>query len=101
MTWPLQKNIRIKEEDIIAKSSEIYMTVKIGCLKFLVRYKFSDASLDNLATTLKSFPSLDAIGMEDVLFKRKLAYTYEKGKTIESIYKPLKLGTEDYFFILK
>ena len=39
--------------------------------------------------------------MEDDLFKRKLAYPYEKGKTIESFYKPLKLGREDYFSTLK
>ena len=56
-----------------------------------------DASLDKLSTTLNSFPSLDANGMEDHLFKRKLAYSYEKGKTIKSFYKPLKLGREDYF----
>ena len=59
-----------------------------------------DASLDKLSTTLKSFPSLDANGMEDDLFIRKLAYLYEKDKTIESYYKPLKLGREDYFPIL-
>ena len=51
--------------------------------------------------TLSSFPSLDANGMEDDLFKRKLAYPYEKGKTIESFYKPLKLGRDDYFSTLK
>ena len=39
--------------------------------------------------------------MEDDLFKRKLAYPYEKGKNIESFYKPLKLGREDYFSTLK
>ena len=60
-----------------------------------------DASLDKLSTTLKSFPSLDANGMEDDLFKRKLAYPYEKGKTIESYYKPLKLGKENYFSTLQ
>ena len=60
-----------------------------------------DASLDKLSTTLKSFPSLDANGREEDLFKRKLAYPYEKGKTIESFYKPLKLGREDYFSTLK
>ena len=86
------KNIKIKEEDIIAKSSENYRSVKTGCLKFLARYSFLDASLEKLPTTLKSFPSLDANGMKDDLFKQKLAYPYEKGKTIESIYKPLKLG---------
>ena len=60
-----------------------------------------DASLDNLYTTLKIFPSLDANGMEDDSLKRKLIYPYEKGKTIESFYKPLKLGKGNYFFTLK
>ena len=64
-------------------------------------YRFLAASLDKLSTRLKSFPSLDANGMEDDLFKRKLAYPYEKGKTIESYYKPLTLGREDYFSTLK
>ena len=76
------KNIKINENDIIAKSSENYISVKIGCLKFLDSYRFLDASLDKLPTTLKSFPSLDANGMEDDLFKRKLAYPYEMGKTM-------------------
>ena len=39
--------------------------------------------------------------MEDDLFKRKLAYPYEKGNNIESFYKPLNLGKEDYFSTLK
>ena len=60
-----------------------------------------DASLDGFSTTLKSFPSLDKNGMEDDLFKRKLAYPCEKGKTTESYYNPLKLGREDYFSTLK
>ena len=70
-------------------------------MKFLDSYRFLDASLVKLSLTLTSFPSLDKNGMEDDLFKRKLAYPYEKGKTIESYYKPLKLGREDYFFTLK
>ena len=57
--------------------------------------------MDKLSLTLTSFPSLDANGMEDDFFKRKLAYPYEKGNNIESYYKPLKLGREDYFSILK
>ena len=96
-----KKNIKINENDIIAKSSENYISVKIGCLKFLDSYRFLDASLDKLSTTLKSFPSLDAKGMEDDLFKRKLAFPYEKGNTIESFFKPLELGREDYFSTLK
>ena len=96
-----KKNIKINENDIIAKSSENYISVKIGCVKFLDSYRFLDASLDKLSMTLSSFPSLDKNGMEDDLFKRKLAYPYEKGNNIESYYKPLKLGREDYFSTLK
>ena len=96
-----EKNIKNNENDIIAKSSENYISVKIGCFKFLDSYRFSDASLDKLSQTLTSFPSLDANGMEDDLFKRKLAYPYEKGKNIESYYKSLKLGRGDYFSTLK
>ena len=96
-----EKNIKINDNDIIAKSSENYISVKIGFLKFLDSYRFLDASLGKISTTLTFFPSLDANGMEDDLFKRKLAYPYEKGKNIESYYKPLKLGREDYFSTLK
>ena len=64
-------------------------------------YRFLDASLNKLSLTLSSFPSLDKNGMEDDLFKRKLAYPYEKGKNIESYYKPLKLGRDNYFSTLK
>ena len=72
------KNIKIKEDYIIAISLEIYISVKKRCLKFLDSYRFFDASLDKLSTTLKSFPSLDANGMKDDLFKKKLDYPYEK-----------------------
>ena len=81
--------------------AENYKSVKIGCLKFLDSYRFLDASLDKLSTTLTFFPSLDSNGMEDDLFKRNLAYPYEKGNNIESFYKPLKLGREDFFSTLK
>ena len=96
-----EKNIKIKENDIIAKSSENYKSVKKGCLKFLDSFGFLNASLDKLPMMLKSFPSLDKNGMEDELSKRKFAYPYEKGKNIESFYEPLKLGREDYFPTLK
>ena len=95
------KNIKTNENGIIAKSSENSISFKIGCLKFLYSYRFLDASLDKLSLTLTSFPSLDKNGMGDDLFKRKLAYPYEKCKAIESYYKPLKLGREDYFSTLK
>ena len=50
-----KKNIKIKENDIIAKSSEKYISVKIGCLKFLDSYRFLYASVDKISTTLNSF----------------------------------------------
>ena len=34
------KGIKINEEDIIAKSSESYISVKTGCLKFLDSFRF-------------------------------------------------------------
>ena len=95
------KNLKVNENDIIAESSENYISVKIGFLKFLDKYRFLDSSLDKLSLTLTSFPSLDKNGMEDDFFKRKLAHPYEKGNNIESYYKPMKLGREDYFSTLK
>ena len=60
-------------------------------------FRFLDAIWDKLSRKLKFFPSLDANGIEGDSFNRKLAYPYENGRTIESVYKPLKLGREDYF----
>ena len=57
--------------------------------------------MDKMSITLKPFPSLDKNSIEDDLFQRKLASSYEKGNTIQSIYKPLKIVTEVYFSTLK
>ena len=96
-----EKGIKGEKEDNIAESSEKNISFKKGCSKFLDSLGFLDASLDTLSTALKSFPSPDANGMEDDLFKRKFAHPYEEGNTIEAFYKPLKLGREDYFCTLK
>ena len=96
-----ERGISIKEQHIIAKSSGNYISVKTRCLKFLDASTSLDASLDNVSTTLTSFPSLVAKGMENELFKKKLAYPYEKDQTIDSFYQPLKLFIEDYFSFLK
>ena len=95
------KDIKTNGGDIIAKSSENYITVKTGSLKFLDSFRILECSLDKLSTTLKSFPCLVANGMEGELFKKKLADPYEKGKNIESFHESLKLEREDNFSTLK
>ena len=98
--------------EFIAKSSEIYISVGIECLNFILDlsklleiclncYRFLDDSLDKLFTAITSFPSLDASWTIGDLFKKKLAYPYEKCQTIESFYEQLKLGREDYLSTLK
>ena len=77
-----KKNIKINENDIIAKSSENYISVKIGCLQFLDSYRFLNASLDKLSETLEAFPSLDANGMEDDLFKQNFLTHMKKVKPL-------------------
>ena len=80
-----KKNIKINENDIIAKSSENYISVKIGCLKFLDSYRFLDASLDKLSLTLTSFPSLDKNGMEDDFSNENLLIHMKKVTTLNHI----------------
>ena len=63
-------------------------------------HTFSDDSLEKLSPALTSYPPLDAIGMEDDLFKAKHAYPYENGQTIEAFYEPPKLGKEEYLSTL-
>ena len=89
------------KKGLIAKSSENFISVKKGCTIFLDGYRFFDACSDKLSITLKFFRSLYENEMEEDLFKRKLACPNEKGQSIESFYKPLKLGREDYFSTLK
>ena len=69
-------------------------------MKFLDSYNFLDSSLNKLSKAPKSFSSLGANVMEDELFK-KMTYPYVKGQSNKSFYKPLILGTEDYFSTLK
>ena len=78
------KVTEIEGDDIVAKSSENYMSGKIGCLKFLGSCSFLAGKLDELSATITSFPSLDPKGMTAELFQKQLAYPSENLQTIES-----------------
>ena len=73
-----ENGLKIEEEDFVANSSENYISIKIGCLKFLEINGFLYSSLNKSSTTLKFFLTLDRNWMEEDLFKRKLAYSYRK-----------------------
>ena len=84
---------------IIPKSLENYVSVQVGCLRFLDSYRFLSSSLDKLVKSLDSFPIMDEIGFIDELFKKKLAYPYEYSN-LDNFQEPLKLTKENYWSTL-
>ena len=69
--------------------------VQVGCLRFLDSYRFLSSSLQKLIASLDTFKYLNSEGLTDDLFKKKLAYPYEKFNT-ESMSQQLLLVKEDY-----
>ena len=70
------------EPKIIPKSTESYVSVHVGCLRFLDSYRFLSSGLDKLVKSLDNFPFLDSNNfkeksLEDDLLKKKLAYPDE------------------------
>ena len=84
---------------IIPKSLENYVSVQVGCLRFLDSYRFLSSSLDKLVKSLDNFPIMKLEGMSDDLFKKKLAYPYEY-LNLDNFQKPLNLTKEDYWSTL-
>ena len=74
-----------------AKSSEIYVSVKLACLKLLDSFRHLTAGSEYLSTTITSFPALYRNGMENELFKTKWVYPYQKFQTAESFFEPINL----------
>ena len=78
---------------------ENYVSIQVGCLRFLDSYRFLSSSLDKLVKSLDSLPIMDEIGFIDKLFKKKLAYPYEYFN-FDNFDKPLCLIKEDYWSTL-
>ena len=84
---------------IIPKSLENYVSVQVGCLRFLDSYQFLSSSLDKLVKSLDNFPIMKLEGMSDDLFKKKLAYPYEY-LNLDNFQEPLNLTEEEYWSTL-
>ena len=84
---------------IIPKSLENYVSVQVGCLRFLDSYRFLSSSLNKLVKSLDNFPIMKLEGMSDDLFKEKLAYPYEY-LNLDNFQEPLNLTKEDYWSTL-
>ena len=60
----------VYEPKLIPKSMENYVSVQVGCLRFLDSYRFLSTNLDKLVKSINSFPKLDENGFTDELFKK-------------------------------
>ena len=87
------------EPKTIPKSMENYVSVQVGCLRFLDSYRFLSTNLDKLVRSIDSFPIMDENGFTDELFEKQLAYPYEC-LSHNNFQEPLNL-IEDFWSILK
>ena len=85
--------------NIIPKSLESYISVQVGCLRFLDSYRFLSCSLQKLIASLDTSKYMDSEVFFDDLCKKKLAYPYEK-LNLENMSQSLNLSTEDYWSTL-
>ena len=85
--------------NFIPKSLENYESVK-----FSDSYRFLSSSLQKRIASLDTFKYMDSEGLTDSLFKKKLAYPYEKFNLeniwIDSLSQPLNLTKADYWSTL-
>ena len=92
------------EPNIIPKSMENYVSVQVGCLRFLDSYRFLNSSLDKLMKSMQrganNFPIMTLEGMSDELFKKKLAHLHEYF-TYNNFQEPLNLSPEHFWSTLK
>ena len=60
-----EKSIGGNGDVFIAQPLEDFIPAKKGCLNFSDSFRFLTAGLDGSSTTITSFPTLDASGMEN------------------------------------
>ena len=96
LTQAYNQNYKIT---IIPKTMENYVSVQVGCLRFLDSYRFLSSSLQQLVKSINNFPIMDTNGFKDELFKQKLAYPYEYFN-FENFDKPFALTNEDFWSTL-
>ena len=79
---------------------ENYVSVEVGCLKFLDSYRFLSTNSDKLFKSINSFPIMDENEVTDETLKKKLAYPYEY-LNLSNIQEPLNLTKEGFWSTLK
>ena len=79
---------------------ENYVSVQVGCLRFLDSQLFLSTNLDKLVKSINSFPIMDENGLDDESFKEKLGYPYEVF-ALSKLQESLNLTTEDFWSLLK
>ena len=85
---------------IIPKTIENFISLQIGCLRFLDSYRFLQSSLDKLAQSLNDFPIMKSQQLDDSLLLKKLAYAYEYFSE-SNFDQPLDLKKEHFYSTLK
>ena len=78
---------------------ENYVSVQVGSLRFLDSYRFLSSSVQKFIASLDTLKYINSEGLIDDLFKKKLAYPYEKFNLIK-FQEPLNLTKEDYWSTL-
>ena len=78
---------------------ENYVSVQVGCLRFLESYRFLSSSLQKLIASLDTPKYMNSEGLIDGLFEKKLAYPYEKFN-LNKFQEPISLTKEDLWSTL-
>ena len=88
------------EPKTIPKTMENYVSVQVGCSRFLDSYRFLSTNFHTLVKSIESFLIKHENGLDDELIKKKLAYPYEVF-TLSKFQEPLNLTNKDFLSTLK